>query len=183
MTGVRRILLFSAVLMTSLPAAPASAGGGCHSGDRPGAAQPVVGTEVSMTMMCFEPRVLAVPPGTTVRFTNQDDVVHVVLGTGWGSGDQIATGQSVEHRFQESGVYPYSCYLHPGMNGAVVVGDAAAVPAAAPAAQSPISAAEAALASSSTGEGRSGLPLLAFGGLAGAVLGSAVTAHRRRRAD
>lgn len=175
--GVRRTLLFALLFLTALPAAPAGAGGGCHSGDGPGAGRAVAGTEVQMAMMCFQPRVVAVPPGTTVRFTNQDEVVHVVVGTGWGSGDQLATGQSVEHRFPEAGIYPYSCYLHPGMNGAVVVGDAAPAPVTVPApTPSP-----AELAASSTTRDHSAVPLLAVGGGVGAVVGAAVTRRRHRR--
>lgn len=165
--GVRRILLFASLCLTVLPAAPAGAGGGCHSGDLPDVRRAVSGTEVEMAMMCFQPRVLAVPPGTSVRFTNDDQAVHVVIGTGWGTGDELALGEWVDHRFTQPGIYPYSCYLHPGMNGAIVVGDAAPAPSAVLA------------ASSASGRGLA-IPALAIGGIAGTVLGSVATRRRTR---
>jgi hypothetical protein len=39
-------------------------------------------------------------------------------------------GKSVTFRFDEEGVYPFFCCLHPGMAGAVVVGDGAGTGAA-----------------------------------------------------
>src|SRR5688500_4968941 len=101
-----------------MPLTPAGAGGGCHP-EEAQPAQPVAGTEVRMERSCFVPGVLRVDPGATVRFTNRDSVVHVALGTGWGSGPEIPPGGSFEHRFPLAGTYAYSCYLHPGMNGAV----------------------------------------------------------------
>jgi len=55
--------------------------------------------------------------------------VHTVTGVAnsWGTDEQIAEGQSVSYKFDKSGVFPYFCYLHPSMAGAVVVGDGRAV--------------------------------------------------------
>ena len=159
---MQRSLLFGALVVAALPATPAAAGGGCHSAG-PQSAQPMAGTTVEMVGNCFLPGVLTVDPGTTVRFANQDDIAHVVLGTGWGSGEVVAPGKSVEHRFAQPGTYAYSCNLHPGMNGAVVVGQAAATPA------------PAALTSSSTESGGVDFGLLSLGGLGGAALGAAAT--------
>ncbi len=44
--------------------------------------------------------------------------------TSWGDpGISLLQGDTVRYRFDEDGVYPYSCLLHPGMVGAIVVGD------------------------------------------------------------
>jgi plastocyanin len=169
--------------MAALPLAPAEAGGGCHSEGV--SSQPTAGTEVRMERVCFTPAVLQVDPGTTVRFTNQDEVVHVVVGTGWGTGDQIPTGGTFEHRFAQTGTFPYSCYLHPGMNGAIVVGDASA---AAPARTELASAttptgvdSTAAAVTASTSDAPDDR-LLAIGALASAALGAlAATGWTRRR--
>ena len=166
---VQRILLFGSLVMAALPATPAAAGGGCHSAG-PEAAQPMTGTTVEMVGNCFLPGVLTVDPGTAVRFTNTDEIAHVVIGTGWGSGETVAPGKGVEHRFERPGTFAYSCYLHPGMNGAIVVGQAAATPATVPT--------PAALASS-TSSGGSDFGLLALGGLGGAVLVAVVTRRRK----
>ena len=40
-----------------------------------------------------------------------------------GTYDELMPGKSVTHKFASSGVYPYFCVIHPGMVGAVVVGD------------------------------------------------------------
>lgn len=162
---VRRTLLLASLFSAAWPLSPAGAGGGCH-GAGPEMAQTVRGTDVEMVGNCFRPGILAVDPGATVRFTNNDEIPHIVSGTGWGTYHQIAPGDTVQHQFPERGTYPYTCYLHPGMNGAIVVGDAAAAPATA-------------LAASSTPTADPDLHLLAFGGLAGLVFGAA--AGRRLR--
>ena len=167
---VQRILLFGSLVMAALPATPAAAGGGCHSASLE-SAQPMAGTTVEMVRNCFLPGVLTVDPGTTVRFTNTDEIAHAVIGTGWGSGDTVAPGKEVEHRFERPGTFAYSCYLHPGMNGAIVVGPSAATAATVPT--------PAALASSSTSSGGNDFGLLALGGLGGAVFGAVVTRRRK----
>lgn len=96
-------------------------GGGCHSPLGGGPGQP--GTVVEMKASCFGPAALRVPAPSTVEFVNRDPVPHVVMGTGWGSAEYVQPGGRSEFRLSEPGVYPYSCFLHPGMNGAVVVGD------------------------------------------------------------
>jgi plastocyanin len=171
---MQRFLLFGSLVMAALPATPAAAGGGCHSAG-PESAQPRAGTTVEMAGNCFLPGVLTVDPGTTVRFANQDDIAHVVLGTGWGSGEALPPGDAVKHRFAQPGTFAYSCYLHPGMNGAIVVGQVAAAPVAPPA--------PAALASSSTASGGADFGLLALGGLGGTVLGAMATRRRKPRRD
>ncbi|HEV3363513.1 MAG TPA: plastocyanin/azurin family copper-binding protein [Acidimicrobiia bacterium] len=175
---MQRILLFGWLFTAVLPVTPAAAGGGCHLSG-PDSAQPRAGTTVDMEGMCFRPGVLTVDPGATVRFTNSDDLAHVVVGTGWGTAEPIGPGEAVEHRFTQPGTFAYSCHLHPGMNGAVVVGQAAQAPAA------PATAAPAALATSSTASGGADLRLLGLGGLGGTVFGAAAGQRlkvRRRRA-
>jgi plastocyanin len=71
-----------------------------------------------------------VTPGTEVTFVNRDQVPHAVTGARWGDATTMATGESVTHRFDEAGIRPFQCYLHPGMVGAIVVdGDSPAEPA------------------------------------------------------
>ena len=177
MTGrVRWALTFLAsVGALALTAVPASAGGGCHR-EVEGAAEAVSGAEVALERNCFAPGVLQVAPGTTVRFSNHDEVAHVVLGTGWGSGQEVGPGGSVEYPFDRSGTYAYSCNLHPSMNGAVVVGEAAAAAASAPAgpAEPP------ALVASSTRSGGIDGGSMALGALAGSLAAAATGRWGRR---
>ena len=107
---------------------PALAGGGCHGPDTQGA-----GTTVDLTAMCFSPSILFVQPGDTVTWRNQDGMRHLVAGSfsSWGSPADLGEGQTTTHRFDAAGIYAYSCPLHYGMNGVVIVGDGkAAVPVA-----------------------------------------------------
>jgi len=116
---MRRVVVACAALFVVAPspaAAGAAGGGGCHE------ATEGTGTVVELAGACFTPSVLRVGPGTTIEFVNHDQMVHVVAGIGWGSAD-LAPGDRTSHRFDQPGTYAYSCYLHPTMNGAVVVGD------------------------------------------------------------
>jgi plastocyanin len=99
----------------------AVAGGGCHS--TPTASR---GDSVDIVDLCFVATVLYVDPGTEVTWTNRDSMTHDVVGVGdaWGDpGLSLLKGDDVSYRFDQDGVYPYACWLHPGMVGAIVVGD------------------------------------------------------------
>ena len=117
---MRRILPLIVLALSTLvvTAAPSAAGGGCHGSQTEGA-----GTTVEMTHMCFTPTVLHVEPGTEVEFVNRDSLPHVVVGVGWGDWTKLGTGDTTSHRFDHAGAYPYTCNLHAGMNGVVIVGD------------------------------------------------------------
>ena len=97
------------------------AGGGCHIPPTTGR-----GDSVDIAALCFDATVLYVEPGTDVTWTNRDAMTHVVVGVGdsWGDpGISLIQGDTVSYRFDQDGVYPYSCLIHPGMVGAIVVGD------------------------------------------------------------
>jgi plastocyanin len=101
----------------------ANAGGGCMHGTGPTTGR---GHEVQMVDACFTATVLYVDRGTEVTWTNGDEMDHDVVGVGgsWGDpGQTLAPGDSVSYRFDADGVYPYACWIHPGMVGAIVVGD------------------------------------------------------------
>jgi plastocyanin len=123
-------------------AAPVMAGDPCfHDMSRP----PVTdgtSTVVKMDTCAFVPTIVRVPVGAEVRFLNSDVVGHEVVGANltWGQHDKVlASGAEVAVTFATAGVHPYTCMIHPGMTGVVIVGDAAssAVPPAAAAAKPP----------------------------------------------
>jgi plastocyanin len=120
---VRRSFAIVVFLLIALSfAAPAAmAGGGCHGGEFKDAR----GVKVDLTGACFSPTVIRIQPGERVTWTNQDEMTHTVTGAAyqWGSTDELGFHQTVSFRFSSSGVYPYFCLIHPGMVGAVVVGD------------------------------------------------------------
>ncbi|MEX2372231.1 MAG: plastocyanin/azurin family copper-binding protein [Dehalococcoidia bacterium] len=112
--------------------APAQAGGGayCASDVTSG-----TGTAVEIVSSCYSPTVLHTEVGAEVVWTSRDQVPHTVTGTGdsWGNYETFTDGETMAFTFDEAGVFPYFCALHPMMQGVVVVGDptpAATEPAA-----------------------------------------------------
>ena len=180
----RRIALLLAALPLILAlgwaaAGAVLAGGGCHAQVEAIPSEDAVQT-VKLDGCTFAPTITRVPVGSEVRWINATGQAHDVTGRKyeWGS-DQLNDGQSFTHRFTRAGLYPYSCSLHPGMAGVVVVGSsvAADVPDTAPvSATAPVTPAP---AENST------VPYLAAGGiglLAGLGVGAALVARRRRPA-
>jgi plastocyanin len=114
--------IVAAALMSSIQAIPTLAGGGgCHGG-LPFTDAAV--TSVDLAQNCFGPTVARVERGKTVVFRNNDPYDHMVSGANatFGTFDALRPGKSVAYRFDNDGVYPYFCMMHPGMTGAVVVG-------------------------------------------------------------
>jgi plastocyanin len=122
-TKVHAILVVGSVLTVGLlfSAPPAQAGGGCHMTDFTDQR----GIQVDLKQACFTPTVLRVLPGQTVTFLNADDITHTVTGAAgsWGTYEDLQPHASVTYQFASSGVFPYFCAIHPGMVGAVLVGD------------------------------------------------------------
>jgi plastocyanin len=88
------------------------------------------GAVVEIVDYCFTPTVLHVEPGTEVTFVNRDDTSHEVTGVGgtWGTFDDLGLNDRVSYTFDEDGVYVYSCFIHPGMVGAIVAGSGTGSP-------------------------------------------------------
>jgi plastocyanin len=188
------LLVTSLLLLIAALAAPATqAGGGCH---MPGAGDVYTegeGTTVIRMDVCsFAPTITRVPVGTSIRFLNTSNIEHAVVGRSgtWGS-EILPVGKEFSETFAAAGTYPYSCPLHPGMVGAIVVGgDAAAAPApAAPAAPAPTAPAMTSTSSEVSSPDTSGpdpLPLaiagvagLGIGALAGVLMAGAFATRRR----
>lgn len=117
------VLIFLTGATLTAPPALAGGGGGCHDPNMTDAKT----TSVEMIGACFSPTIVRVSEGETVNWVNRDGFAHVVFGTGWSNHESGAKvldmGDSFSHRFDRAGIYPYSCFYHAGMNGAVVVGD------------------------------------------------------------
>ena len=121
---MRRIALavFAAALAFITLAAP-SAAGGCVNESRP-----TDGTspDIRIDKCQFMSALLRVPVGTTVKWTNDDFLPHIVSGIGWGrTQSMLMPGETFSHDFTEAGIFPYTCTLHPGMSAVVFVGDVA----------------------------------------------------------
>jgi plastocyanin len=79
--------------------------------------------EVLLDNFSFGPAVAAVPVGTTITWTNRDDIPHNVASTEQKFKSPVLdTDERFSHRFDAPGTYPYFCSLHPRMTGRIVVG-------------------------------------------------------------
>jgi plastocyanin len=111
-------LLLAVLAATALTAVPASAGGGCH-----GPATDGRGSTLALTELCFSPTVLRVEEGTEVTIVNRDPMAHPLSRPGREWAWDGAIGDRTTVRLDKAGVYPFFCFVHPGMVGVVVVGD------------------------------------------------------------
>src|SRR6202162_6081718 len=78
--------------------------------------------EVKVDNFSFGPATLTVAVGTTVTWTNRDDVPHKVVGKSDPFTSKVLDkDETFSFTFSEAGTYPYFCSLHPKMTGMVVV--------------------------------------------------------------
>jgi plastocyanin len=102
----------------------AVAGAGCHTGATQQDATGKDETTVRMIDQCFDATITMVDPGTPVTFVNDDvGIKHNVGGNLWGHFEAMLEGDAFSASFDEPGIYPFACNYHPGMTGAIVVGD------------------------------------------------------------
>ncbi|KKH50428.1 hypothetical protein EO93_07595 [Methanosarcina sp. 1.H.A.2.2] len=67
----------------------------------------------------YIPQNLTVKVGQTVRWTNNDTVLHDVVGSGIKS-EYLQKGETFTYTFEEEGTYEYICKIHPWMAGEVI---------------------------------------------------------------
>jgi plastocyanin len=82
-------------------------------------------TEVKIDNFSFAPLKLTVSAGTTVRWTNRDDIPHTVVSEDNKTfkSEVLDTNQEFTHTFSKPGTYRYFCSLHPRMEAEIVVGE------------------------------------------------------------
>lgn len=85
------------------------------------AEQAVATTEVSVVDNEFEPSVIEISAGDTVRWTWSGSAPHDVDGEGFKS--EVQDTGTFQHTFETAGEYQYVCNIHSGMTGLVVVTD------------------------------------------------------------
>ena len=87
-----------------------------------GAAVPANATRAEMRQMAFAPDHIEITAGTTLVWTNQDQLVHTVTAddSSWTSGD-VAPGASWSRSFATPGTYAFHCTPHPFMKGVIIV--------------------------------------------------------------
>jgi plastocyanin len=116
MTRAFKILSFKAAtlatagLMLSVTAAMTRAA------PAPGAAS------VQIANFTFKAQVLTVKPGTTVTWTNSDDIPHTVASKdGLFKSKVLDSGDKFSFTFAKPGQFGYFCSIHPHMTGTVIV--------------------------------------------------------------
>ena len=78
--------------------------------------------EVKIDNFSFVPGTLTVPVGSTVTWTNRDDIPHTVVSTEGVFKSKVRdTDEKFSFTFSKAGTYPYFCSIHPKMTGKVVV--------------------------------------------------------------
>ena len=102
-------LVTSALMMSTVAvmskAAPAPASAAVHIGN-----------------FTFKSPALTVRPGTTVTWTNDDDIPHTVVSKdGVFKSKVLDTGNQFSFTFAKPGQFGYFCSLHPHMTGTIIV--------------------------------------------------------------
>ena len=71
----------------------------------------------------FNPKAVTVKAGTTVTWTNRDDIVHGIASSNnaFKKSPAMDTDDTYSFTFTTPGTYQYFCYLHPQMVGSIVV--------------------------------------------------------------
>ena len=78
--------------------------------------------EVRIANFTFSPVTLTVSVGTTVKWTNDDDIPHLVVEKeGVLSSEALDTGDSYSWQATAVGTIEYYCALHPHMTGEIIV--------------------------------------------------------------
>jgi plastocyanin len=100
--------------MSTSAAEPAAAGTATSRTAAPGG--------IMMENFSFTPAKTSVRVGTTITWTNHDDVPHTVVSTNRTfKSPALDTDGRYSYRFDAPGTYKYFCSLHPTMTGEVVV--------------------------------------------------------------
>jgi len=77
---------------------------------------------VKIDNFVFGPQAITVPVGTTVTWTNSDDIPHTAVSTdGVFKSKVMDTDEKFSYTFTKAGTYSYYCSVHPKMTGQVVV--------------------------------------------------------------
>ena len=108
--GLAMPVMIAMLLLAGSPSVTAS--------DQPSAAN----AEVKIDNFSFKPQELTIAAGTTVTWTNRDDIPHTVVSTDGVFKSKVRdTDEKFSYTFTKAGTYPYYCSVHPKMTGKVVV--------------------------------------------------------------
>jgi plastocyanin len=79
-------------------------------------------TVVKIDNFTFSPATITVTPGSTVRWTNHDDIPHNVESEDKSfKSKAMGTDENFSYTFTKPGTYSYLCSIHPRMTGKIIV--------------------------------------------------------------
>ncbi len=79
-------------------------------------------TNVKIDNFTFNPATITIKAGSTVHWTNGDDIPHTVASTDkLFKSKALDTNEDFEYKFDKPGTYDYFCSLHPKMTAKVIV--------------------------------------------------------------
>ena len=79
-------------------------------------------TAVKIDNFVFSPLTITIAAGTTVRWTNHDDIPHTVVSEDKSFKSKVLdTDESYVFTFSKPGTYTYFCSIHPKMTGKIMV--------------------------------------------------------------
>jgi len=88
----------------------------------PAVVQPATTANVSISGYAFHPKTLKIEVGTTVKWTNKQNITHTVTANnGSFNSGNLAPGHSFSHKFKKVGKFPYHCMIHTFMKATVIV--------------------------------------------------------------
>jgi amicyanin len=87
------------------------------------AATPASAEDVAVKIgnFTFGPQEVKVKAGTTVTWTNEDDIPHTVVSPNAFRSKVMDTDGTYSFTFTTPGTYKYFCSLHPHMTGTIIV--------------------------------------------------------------
>ncbi len=84
--------------------------------------KPASEVAVKIDNFSFSPAVITVPAGTTIRWTNRDDIPHTVVSDDKSFKSKVLdTDEQFSYTFSKPGTYSYFCSIHPKMTAKIVV--------------------------------------------------------------
>jgi plastocyanin len=106
------------VILIAMAAGRARAYGPMLAGEKPAAE-----TAIKIDNFTFSPDTVTVPLGSTLRWTNHDDIPHTVVSDDKTSfkSKALDTDDSFSYTFTKPGTYIYFCSIHPKMTGKIIV--------------------------------------------------------------
>jgi plastocyanin len=108
--GLATTVMIAMLLLAGTPSVAAN--------DQPAGAS----ADVKIDNFSFGPQTLTVSVGTTVVWTNREDIPHTLDSTDGVFKSKVRdTDEKFSYTFTKAGTYPYFCSVHPKMTGKVVV--------------------------------------------------------------